>query len=400
MSLRPAWLDAPATQALVRAFAPHPGSLRFVGGCVRDALVGRTGGDVDAATTLLPEAVMALLEAAGLRALPTGLAHGTVTALAAGAAFEITTLRRDVATDGRHATVAFTDDWQADAARRDFTMNALYLSPEGQLYDYTGGEADLRAGRVRFIGEPAARIAEDTLRILRFFRFHAHYGTGEADRAALAACREQAAKLEGLSAERVQHELLKLLAAPRAASAVGLMAQAGLWPHVLGGGALEEGAPTLAQLEAAPALPSPQTKLCLLSLLAGVAPDALAERLKLPVAFRRELVALAGLQAAINPGLEEAAQKRLMRRHTPARFVQAVALAMALSPQHEAAFAPMLALAAQWQPPVFPLSGEDLRARGMEEGKTLGNVLAALEEAWEASGYQLSREELLARLAP
>ena len=174
--------------------------------------------DVDAATTLLPQATMALLEKAGIRAIPTGIAHGTVTAVIDGKHIEITTLRRDVATDGRHAEVAFTDDWEEDASRRDFTLNALYLSPSGELFDYFGGQADAKAGHVRFIGDPAARIAEDYLRILRFFRFHAHYGKSAPDAIALKACAHAAGHIESLSGERIQHELLKLLAAPHALS--------------------------------------------------------------------------------------------------------------------------------------------------------------------------------------
>ena len=178
---RAAWLHWPQTKRLVAAFAPYPQTLRFVGGAVRDSLLGREVKDVDAATTLLPEAVMALLEKAKIAAIPTGIDHGTVTAVIDGKHFEITTLRKDLACDGRHADVAFTDNWRDDAQRRDFTMNAMYLSPEGELFDYFDGETDARAGKVRFIGDAGARIAEDYLRILRFFRFFAHYGVGAPD---------------------------------------------------------------------------------------------------------------------------------------------------------------------------------------------------------------------------
>ena len=202
--MSPAWLEWPETQSLVRAFAAKNTELRFVGGAVRDALAGRATSDVDVATPALPEAVMELLAAANIQAIPTGIKHGTVTAVLDKKHFEITTLRKDVSTDGRHAEVAYTDDWKADAARRDFTMNALYLSPAGELFDYFEGEKDAMAGRVRFIGGADARIKEDYLRILRFFRFYAWMGKGEADADALAACAANAPKIATLSGERIR----------------------------------------------------------------------------------------------------------------------------------------------------------------------------------------------------
>lgn len=200
------------------------GETRFVGGCVRDALLGLPVSDIDLATRLRPEAAMERLKAAGIRAVPTGLAHGTVTAIVAGAPIEVTTLRRDVSTDGRRATVAFTDDWREDAARRDFTINALSADPaSGEVFDYFGGEADLAARRVRFIGDPLTRIAEDHLRILRFFRFHARFGAGEPDADSLAACVARANDLMALSRERIADELSKLLALPDPAATAALM---------------------------------------------------------------------------------------------------------------------------------------------------------------------------------
>ncbi|MCG8506772.1 MAG: CCA tRNA nucleotidyltransferase, partial [Sphingomonadales bacterium] len=205
------WLADAAVTRVVAALGAN--NCRFVGGAVRNTLLGEPVTDIDIATRLEPDAVIARLEAAEIKAVPTGLKHGTVTAVAEGHAIEVTTLRHDVETDGRHAKVAFTDDWQADAARRDFTFNALYAAPDGTLYDYFGGLDDLKAGHVRFIGDAEARITEDALRILRFFRFHAHYGAGGMDAAGLDACAALAGRLDILSVERVRDELLKLLAA-------------------------------------------------------------------------------------------------------------------------------------------------------------------------------------------
>ena len=209
-----AWMTAPETRAVVAALSAAGAEVRFVGGCVRDALAGRRVKDVDLATTDRPERVIELLQAAGLKAVPTGLDHGTVTAIAGHRPFEITTLREDVETDGRRARVAFTDDWQADAARRDLTFNAMSCSPEGDLFDPFGGRADLAAGRGRFVGDPRARIQEDYLRLLRFFRFQAHYGRVPPEPATLAVLRDLAPQLASLSGERLRSELLRLLEAP------------------------------------------------------------------------------------------------------------------------------------------------------------------------------------------
>jgi poly(A) polymerase len=234
MKQNPDWLCWPETKTLIAAFAEYPGSLRFVGGAVRDSLLGREVKEVDAATTRYPGEVMSLAIRNGLRAIPTGLEHGTVTIVIGARSFEVTTLRRDIKTDGRHAEVTFTDNWQEDAQRRDFTMNALYLTPEGELFDYFGGEADARAGVVRFIGEPEARIREDYLRILRLFRFYAHYGKTPLDLAALNACRLLGVNLKTLPVERIWQELSKLLIAENAAPALRTMHEHGVLPYVLG----------------------------------------------------------------------------------------------------------------------------------------------------------------------
>ena len=389
--MNPAWLQWPQTQTLIAAFPA--GSLRFVGGAVRDALLGREVLDVDAATCLLPDETMALLEAGGIRAIPTGIAHGTVTAVIDGRSFEITTLRRDIATDGRHAEVAFTDDWQEDAARRDFTMNALYLSPDGTLSDYFGGVEDAKAGHVRFIGDANLRITEDYLRILRFFRFHAHYGQGAPDEAALAACSAHASGIAALSGERVRHELLLLLKAPAAADVLQLMQAHRILPRVLGFTVLDC---SVFEHLALPAHPAVQ----LAAFVETAAADKeeafarLVTRLRLPNALERHIRALRQALRQLRPDLNGAAQKRLLRKTGREDFTGAVLLSAALG-GNAALCRTMLQLADSWTPPPFPLGGDDLIALGIPSGKALGDLLARLEEQWEASDYTLSKDQLL-----
>jgi poly(A) polymerase len=287
--------------------------VRFVGGCVRDGVLGRRVVDIDLATPEAPKRVMALLQAASLKAIPTGIEHGTVTAVADGRPFEITTLRRDVTTDGRRAVVAFTDDWQEDAARRDFTINALSADPDGTVHDPFGGIADLQAGRVRFVGDAATRIREDVLRILRFFRFQAHYGRGEPDAAGLAACREHAALLPGLSAERIAAELLKLLKAGDAAGTVALMREAGILAPILAELTDIErlrGLQSLAEGEAR----DPVLRLAALLPDDPAVAGAVAERLRLSNADRVRLVTLAGPPEDCWPAADERGLRRALRR--------------------------------------------------------------------------------------
>src|SRR5262252_10052979 len=227
------WMVEPATLAVLRALAAGGAEARFVGGSVRDALLGQRIGDIDIATSALPERVIALLEKARIKVVQTGLDHGTVTAIVPPRHFEITTLRRDVETYGRRAQVAFDADWAADAARHDFTINAMFLDPDGTIHDPVGGLADLRARRIRFVGDPATRIAEDVLRLLRYYRFEARFGTGEGDPEARAACRAAAHLLPNLSAERVAQELVRLLETPDPIMALRMMQQDGVLAVVL-----------------------------------------------------------------------------------------------------------------------------------------------------------------------
>jgi poly(A) polymerase len=354
---------APVLAALPRA--------RVVGGAVRDALAGLAVADVDLATPDMPDAVMAALAAAGLRVVPTGLAHGTVTAVSGRRPIEITTLRRDVRTDGRHAEVAWSDDWREDAARRDFTINAMSLDRAGGLHDYFGGADDLRDGRVRFVGEAAARIAEDYLRVLRFFRFFARYGRGAPDGAAVAAIADGVAGLAVLSAERVWSELKKILAAPDPVGSVALMARLGVLAAVLPEGF------SVARLAALVARGAPADPLLRLAALLDGDDAALAKRLKLSVA---EQGLLAAFRSGPVSGGDDAALRRALADEDAAVLVGRVWLAD--GPDPAALVAQVMAL----EKPVFPLEGRDALALGALPGPAVGAALRAVREWWLAGG--------------
>lgn len=366
-------IDLPESTALAAVVGALGGQVRLVGGAVRDTLAGVATKDVDLATPLAPEAVMAALKAAGLKAVPTGLAHGTVTAVAEGRPFEITTLRRDVATDGRHAEVAFTDDWQEDAARRDFTINALYADPAtGDVFDYFGGVADLNAGIVRFIGEPLQRIAEDHLRILRFFRFHARFGSGGPDTASLSACQARANDLMALSRERIAMELLALLALPNPAPTLGLMIEGGIFVPVLP--EITDAAP-VARLVAreAEAGISPDA-LRRLSALIGPDPalaEDIANRLKLSNAQRKRMIAVAGRVD------EDAKDPRALA------YWQGVEVAIDRLLLGNGDAQVLL----DWTPPRFPITGGAIVARGVQAGPEVARILQAAERQWVAEGF-------------
>lgn len=389
------WRKWPATRKLVEAFAGRP--LRFVGGCVRDGLLSRDVTDVDVATPLLSAEVSALMIAAGHKVVPTGIAHGTVTAVIDGKGFEITTLRSDTACDGRHAKVVFTDRWQDDAARRDFTMNTLYCSPEGELFDYFGGAEDARAGVVRFIGDADLRIREDYLRILRFFRFYAHYGKGAPDAASLAACAAQAEHIRSLSGERIQHEMFKLLASPRASSVLKCMRQTGVLREVM---AQDLDLAPVGALEQGGLLSVPDPVVTLAVFLRGApdpaqACDALVARWKCSAARSKRLKRLCTEPLPLLT-ISQAEQRQLIRTLGANDFSDLARLAAAFMPEHKAAFAAMIAQAQQWNIPEFPIKGADLVALGVAPGEALGKLLSTLEGQWEASGYAMSKQELLA----
>lgn len=380
-------LDLPGVRAVLAAL---PGA-RIVGGAVRDLLAGRSVSDVDVATDILPQSVIARLRAAGLRAIPTGLAHGTVTALADGGQIEVTTLRQDVETDGRHAVVAFTDDFAVDAARRDFTINAMSLAPDGTLYDYFGGAADLAAGRLRFVGDAAVRIAEDYLRILRFFRFFLRYGQVPPDAATAAALAAGAPKLATLSAERLWSETGKILAVPDPRPGLALMANLGVLPVLL-----PEAAPDWAvRLDRLAEAEAPAEPVLRLAALIGDAPraDQAARRLKLSNTERDRLAAF--LTSTLPPPDADDPALRRALADTPADIL--VGRSFLRHPPGEAARAFRVRLSAM-AAPVFPLQGRDGLALGLQPGPALGAALRAVRDWWIARGCADDAEACRAEL--
>ncbi len=388
----PAFLADPALQAVLAAL---PGA-RVVGGSVRDALAGLPVADVDLATPERPEQVTRRLADAGLRAAPTGLDHGTVTAVSGGRGFEVTTLRRDVETDGRHAHVAWTSDWQEDAARRDFTINAMSMrlgGPEGcpkgcDVFDYFGGADDLVAGRVRFVGEASRRVAEDCLRVLRFFRFQARYGRGEPDPEAVAAVREGAAGLDQLSPERVWSELKRILAAPNPSASIALMDELGVLAR-----ALPEGAAP-ARLSTLVAAGAPADSLLRLAALLDGDAAALAERLRLSGEERDRLGALRRGPVP-QPEMADSDLRRLLADEPAELLIGRVWLAGGAAP----AWAELRARLAALPRPVFPLAGRDALALGAKPGPAVGRALAAVRAWWLAGGCAADRDACLAELA-
>ena len=394
------WLVEPDTIRLVEALRAGGGAMRFVGGCVRDTILGgRAVEDIDVATPDPPDVVMRRLAAAGLRGLPTGIAHGTVTALSGARRFEVTTLRRDVETDGRHARVAFTDDWREDAARRDFTMNAMSADPDGLVHDYFGGREDLRAGCVRFVGDPAARIAEDRLRLLRFWRFHARYGRGAPRAEERAACRAAAPGLSLLSGERVRDEMLKLLAAADPAPSVADMAQDGILAAALGAGPFDVGA--IAQLARLEPDGRAHAALRLAALLPAGSPRAraleIARRLRLSSAQRDRILATLAPAPGGGAGASPRALRLAIHRDGAQAVRDRVLLAAArANPVADASAA--LATIAAWEHPRLPVAGGDVMALGYAAGREVGRLLGAVEEWWAARDFAPDRAACLAEL--
>jgi tRNA nucleotidyltransferase/poly(A) polymerase len=366
---------------------------------VRNALLGEPHGDIDIATTALPTEVIRRGEAAGFKAVPTGVEHGTVTVVASGQPFEVTTLREDVETFGRHAKVVFGRDWKRDAERRDFTINALSLSRDGTVHDYVGGLADIEARRVRFIGDAARRIAEDYLRILRFFRFHAAYGEGTPDPEGLAACIEGRAGLEQLSRERVRMEMVKLLVAKHAVPTLALMTETGLLEQVLGGVPLLASYANMVKLEAALALAAdPVRRLGALGISVVEDAERLRERLRLTNAEYERLASMADGWWQISTSWSEHEARVLLYRLGGARFTDRMLLAWTRAPQGAAdpTWHALDTLPARWSPPAFPLKAADFMARGVPKGPRLGAALAAAEEAWIAARFPTHASALAA----
>ncbi|MCK0209361.1 CCA tRNA nucleotidyltransferase [Starkeya koreensis] len=369
---------------------------RIVGGAVRDWLIGRgLRSDIDIATTATPDEVTRRAHAAGLKPVPTGIEHGTVTVVAQGEPYEVTTLREDVETDGRRARVVFGRSWEHDAARRDFTMNALYLTRAGELVDLVGGAADAKAGRVRFIGDPDVRIAEDYLRILRLFRFHAGFGRGPLDEAALAAAIRNRAGLDLLSRERVRAETLKLIVAPRAAETLEQMQAAGLLAPVLGGTGDVSAFARLAAIEAALGMtPDPVRRLGALAVRGEDDAQALRARLRLSNHEAERLAALAGPAPA--PAMCEKGQKAFLYRMGREAFQDRALIAFARSgaPLGDEGWRALAALAADWPIPLFPLKAKDFIACGVIPGPSLGAALKRAEEAWIEAGFPMDAPAL------
>ncbi len=361
--------------ALGRVWDALPNA-RVVGGAVRDALAGLQVADIDLATPDAPEHVTEALVAAQVKVVPTGLAHGTVTAVVDGHGFEVTTLRRDVQTDGRHAVVAFTADWQQDAARRDFTFNAMSTGRDGGVFDYFGGIADLRAGRVRFVGDPAVRIAEDHLRVLRFFRFHARFGRVLPDAVTLGALRDAILNLRHLSVERVWNELRRILAAPDPTASVALMDRLGIWAALL------PEATAVNRLEGLPADP-------VLRLTAMLTGDALtlATRLKLSSEDRDRLLRLTTTPSVAG---SDAALRRQLADHQRADLLDRTWLDGAADVRQR--------LAAMTRP-VFPLEGRDVLALGIPAGPVVGATLRDVRRWWLDGGCVADRDACLIELA-
>jgi poly(A) polymerase len=379
------WMTTPPALKLMAAL----GEARFVGGAVRNTLLGKPVTDVDIATPHAPDKVCALLEAADIKAVPTGIAHGTITAVVAGMPFEVTTLRRDVETDGRRAVVSFTRDWALDAQRRDFTMNALYADLSGEVFDSVGGVADLEAGKVRFVGDPVTRIREDYLRILRLFRFHARYGKGPLDGEAVYAAEKEKKGLARLSGERIAKEMLKLLEAENPVLAINAMLQTGILAEVL---PCEPDVLRLRRLAAADAAFefSPDGILRLAALLPRekfmLVAQVLAVRWKLSNVQRDRLIDLAGAPQ-ITPFLTTGDVAKLLYRLGPERFRDRLRLAVAGETRADAQWRTMLEMAENWDRPRFSLTGDDVLAAGVPKGPAVGRILDEVESWWLDNGF-------------
>jgi poly(A) polymerase len=388
-----AWLKESEIARLLALLDRDGEEARVVGGAVRNALMELPVGEIDVATTALPQEVERRVQAAGFKAKPTGIEHGTVTVIIDGRPFEVTTLRQDVETFGRKAKVVFGRDWKADAERRDFTINALSVSADGKIYDYVGGLADIAAHRVRFIGDPGQRIAEDYLRILRFFRFHAWYGNGAPDADGLHACIAARAGLETLSRERVRMEVLKLLLAPHSTPTLAVMAEAGILGTVLGGVPLLASFENMVKVEAAIGVEADATRR-LGALGVAVMEDAerLSQRLRLSNAEFERLMALE-YWWRVRPAAGEHAARVLLYQLGPASFTDRVLVAWSRSDAGMAdrGWHELATLPDRWTAPRFPLKATDFFSRGVPKGPEMGAALRAAEQAWIDADFPQDR---------
>lgn len=394
------WLKTREVRRLFEVLGAPAVDARVVGGCVRNHVMGLPVGEIDAATPEAPEAVMQRLADAGVRAIPTGLEHGTVTALIGDRSFEVTSLRRDTACDGRHAAVEFTTDWKEDARRRDFTFNAMSMRGDGALFDYFGGLSDAEAGRVKFVGDPGDRIQEDYLRILRLFRFYAWYGRTSLDAATLAACRMHAGGLARLSAERVQAEIIKTLAAPAPAQVLTLMQSCGVLTAVLPEIADLSRLAALTRVESAVGAPTDWRRRLAACVTEDDA-DALAQRLKFSSADRLRLVRLTAAEPLLDAATAPAQLRAALYRHGPDVIYDRVLLAWALARTRGAnddGWMDQLGHVAAWQPQSLPVSGADVLALGIPQSPRVGQILSAVEAWWMGKDFVPSREDTLQEL--
>jgi poly(A) polymerase len=384
------WMTGHATRKLMAALR----EARFVGGAVRNTLLARKVEDIDVATPLLPGEVEHRLKTAGIQAVHTGIEHGTITAVVEGKPFEVTTLRHDVETDGRRAVVAFTTDWAEDAQRRDFTMNALYASADGEVFDTVGGVMDLKAGRVHFVGDPVRRIREDYLRILRLFRFHAWYGRGGIELEALQAVEQEKSGIAILSGERIAKEMLRLLEAANPVPVLRAMTAYSILPEILPGEADVELLENLVTIDTANGF-APDALLRLAMLMPREA-ASVADRWKMSNAQRERLENIAA-DGKIAPALSQREAQRLLYRFGPRRFKDRLFLAWAGEPKTDR-WGALLKLADDWQRPRFPLTGADAMRAGVPEGPLVGRVLAEVEEWWIDNGFAADASLLAERL--
>ena len=389
------WMTEPAVSRLLRALTSGGVEARFVGGCVRNALLRLPVADVDLATPAQPDETTRVLQAAGVRVLPTGVKHGTVTAIVDGKSFEITTLRRDVETDGRHAVVAYTHDWAEDAARRDFTMNAIFCSPDGTLFDPVGGLPDLAARRVRFVGEARQRIREDVLRLLRYFRFYAHYGAPPPDAQALEACHELASLLPRLSGERVREELAKLLLAPTAAEVWRLMLEEGIVVHLIPAADDAMRLGKLVELEQAFGLADWLRRLAALLPRGREIALSGAEQLRLSNEQRDRLAAMLDPAMPVEPSISGPDLRRAFYRLGSDLTLDLALLRAAERGDAAEKLEPLIHAGANWIRPRFPVSGADILALGVPPGRRVGELLGDVEAWWIERDFAPDRQECL-----
>lgn len=401
----PDWMTTPQVRAVVTALSADGGDVRFVGGCVRDALMKRPVTDVDLATPLPPEQMVRRLESNGIKVVPTGLSHGTVTAVVDGQCFEITTLRIDVETDGRHAEVAFTEDWRIDASRRDFTVNALSCTPDGDIYDYFNGLADAAHGKVRFVGVPSQRITEDALRILRFFRFYAQFGQPPADPDGLHACRDHAADIDQLSGERIRVELFKTLLAPDPLDALGLMRDASVLTRLIPSPLALDRLRNLVWLESravkrTTVAPEAVRRLAAMTRAPAETCKDLADRLRLSNTDTEALVTITLQPNPIKSDVGAHLLRRILYRLGADRARDLALLAWAdeltrTPGTHSHAWIAQLESIDAWRRPELPVKGRDLLKMGLEEGPAIGDHMRAVETWWEDGDYAADRDACL-----